>query len=876
MKTRGILWLAIAGLAVAACTVNPYEDSLTLAQRKVNVTFNALQIEEGETKTVRNADKSVSWMPDDKINVICGSDRGMFTSTNTEASQQTSFSGELTEATINAINNGTNDPIWALYPYNENVETDGSTYVTTTLPSEQTGVAGTFADDLYISLAKSNNFNLSFYNVCSGFKFSVTKAGITSITIQGKNNEYIAGKVKLVFEDGKPKVGEVIEGQKTITLIPENSTFEVGKEYYFVTLPTSFSSGFNISLNTPSQTGSFNYDNPVNFPRSKFVTKAEIDDGINYEIKQGNITIPDANFKAYCVAKFDKNGDGEISMAEALPITAINCSSKSIQSLSGIEYFENMTSLGCSSNKLSNLNVSKNTALAVIDCSSNQITNLYVNENTLLTLLRCSDNQLTSIDVSKNTFLSELSCRGNQLTNLDVSKNTALTQLWCDNNHLTSLDVSKNTMLIFWGCNQNQLTSLDVTKNTALTQLWCSNNQLTSLDVSKNTLLTDLRCDNNQLTSLDVSKNSALTKLDCYDNQLTSLDVSKNSALTDLSCGSNQLTSIDVSKNSSLKSLGCYLNQLSSLDVSKNTALESLGCSKNQLTNLDVSNNIALNSLNCSSNLLTLLDVCNNLAMSKLNCTNNVSTMVIWTRPGQVISSFDYDYTATIQEKGDPISQEFIVFGDENFKAYCVESFDKNGDGEISMAEALPITTINCSSKSIQSLSGIEYFENITSLDCGNNQLTSIDVSKNTSLKMLWCNSNQLSSLDVSKNTALSGLYCSSNQLSILDVTKNTSLTELECYSNQLSTLDVSKNTALSVLYCSSNQLTSLDVSNNIALNWLYCSSNLLTSLDVSKNRMLTYFWCTNNPSLIEIWLRTEHSFAVFQYDTSVATIKYK
>ena len=55
--------------------------------------------------------------------------------------------------------------------------------------------------------------------------------------------------------------------------------------------------------------------------------------------------------------------------------------------------------------------------------------------------------------------------------------------------------------------------------------------------------------------------------------------------------------------------------------------------------------------------------------------------------------------------------------------------------------------------------------ENITGLDCGHNQLTTLDVSKNTALTELYCWYNQLTALDVSKNTALANLSCFNNQL---------------------------------------------------------------------------------------------------------------
>ena len=141
----------------------------------------------------------------------------------------------------------------------------------------------------------------------------------------------------------------------------------------------------------------------------------------------------------------------------------------------------------------------------------------------------------------------------NKLTTLDVSKNTALTELWCNGNLLTSLDVSHNTTLTELHCNFNKLTTLDVSANTSLTTLECYNNQLTSLKISGCTALTELNCYNNQLKSLDVSKNTALNHLNCTDNQLTELDLSANTALGVLNCYGNNLTTLDVSAVPNLK-----------------------------------------------------------------------------------------------------------------------------------------------------------------------------------------------------------------------------------------------------------------------------------------------------------------------------------
>ena len=176
-----------------------------------------------------------------------------------------------------------------------------------------------------------------------------------------------------------------------------------------------------------------------------------------------------------------------------------------------------------------------------------------------------------------------------------------------------------------------------------------------------------------------------------------------------------------------------------------------------------------------------------------------------------------------------------------------INAVDKNSDGQISEKEASVVESLYLSDKSIRNMDEIKYFTALTTLRCDNNQLTSLDVSKNTALTSLNCGNNQLTSLDVSKNTALTYLDCWNNQLTSLDLSKNTALTTLSCYDNQLTSLDVSKNTALTYLSCGNNQLTSLDVSKNTALIYLDCWNNQLTSLDVSKNTALTDLFCADN-----------------------------
>ena len=201
---------------------------------------------------------------------------------------------------------------------------------------------------------------------------------------------------------------------------------------------------------------------------------------------------------------------------------------------------------------------------------------------------------------------------------------------------------------------------------------------------------------------------------------------------------------------------------------------------------------------------------------------------------------------ATGSSASSGIAIDATNFPDENFRNWVLAQ-DYGQDGVLTDEEIAGVTEINVYSQTIADIKGIEYFTALTTLDCGRNELTSLDVSKNTALTELWCYGNQLTSLDVSNNTALTELNCSENQLTSLDVSENTALTFLDCSDNQLTSLDVSNNTALKTLFCNSNQLASIYVSKNTALTELYCNNNQLTSLDVSKNTALTELWCNDN-----------------------------
>lgn len=115
-------------------------------------------------------------------------------------------------------------------------------------------------------------------------------------------------------------------------------------------------------------------------------------------------------------------------------------------------------------------------------------------------------------------------------------------------------------------------------------------------------------------------------------------------------------------------------------------------------------------------------------------------------------------------------------------------SINTDGDDGISRAEAAAAESMDISDKGVSSLDGIEYFTGLKELDCSENELTSIDLTKLTKLTKLNCRNNKLTALNIENNTVLTYLNSSKNKIDTLDIRKNSSLETILC-GNQDTTL---------------------------------------------------------------------------------------
>ncbi|MBR3917184.1 MAG: leucine-rich repeat domain-containing protein, partial [Clostridia bacterium] len=615
------------------------------------------------------------------------------------------------------------------------------------------------------------------------------------------------------------------------------------------------------------------------------------------EINETNF--PDAIFRKYVTNNFDKDGDGVLSAEEIAKATYISVINSGISDLTGIDNLINLKILDCNNNNLKNLDISNNTALTTLFCEYTELTSLNISNNTSLKKLYCSHSNLETLDVSNNTELVDLYCDCNQLKTLDVSNNTKLEYLSCEKNQLTSLDVSNNTALKYFDCDTNQLTTLDVSNNAALEYFDCNTNFLTSIDLSNNPLLSSpngcifnkykIALTNNTFdlstlpTGFDVSKASDWTNATVKGNILTVEDITKEITYK-YDCGKKQTLTFTLIPQIEETPVETTTATTTATTTTTTAAPET---TTTATTTVTTTTTFAPPSYSYSLSVYpydeadTIYEIGEELDYSTIcvhgygggedfhadipyislaNCSSFVTvdasefdntkpgTYTIYVKWYDAVDSFEV--TVVESDNATAITSVEINeanFPDDVFRQYVAEKFDENNDWTLSYDEVMNVTNISLDESNLYDLTGIQYFKNLSSLWCYDNNLTTLDVSENTALKILVCDYNELTSLDVSNNTALTELYLNDNKLTSLDVSNNTALEWLYFDNNQLTSIDLSNNTALEHLQCSSNQLTSLDVSNNTALEQLYCTNNQLTSINVSNNIELKDLRCNDN-----------------------------
>lgn len=221
------------------------------------------------------------------------------------------------------------------------------------------------------------------------------------------------------------------------------------------------------------------------------------------------------------------------------------------------------------------------------------------------------------------------------------------------------------------------------------------------------------------------------------------------------------------------------------------------------------------------------------------------------------------------------------TFPDPAFLQWAQQK-DTDEDGFLSQSELDAVTSMDLRKRGIQDLTGLKHFHALQSLNCSENNLTSLTLQDFPSLTSLTCNENpQLTTLDLRGAPALQHLYCFHSNLSQLDLRNLSDLTYFAWGGSPLQELDLSGNPNLHTLHVLGGDLSSADLSHNEKLDTLLWNHTRIETLDLSHQTELTYLNCTdnqltaldisNNPKLETVYAGGNRLLAVRMPDNAVS-----
>ena len=277
--------------------------------------------------------------------------------------------------------------------------------------------------------------------------------------------------------------------------------------------------------------------------------------------------------------------------------------------------------------------------------------------------------------------------------------------------------------------------------------------------------------DNDKLTSID--------ELQYYRN-ITSVSLERNK---------NLAGELDFNKNPYLKNSIVVSNSplVTKLDISGLKELGFLSAHHmDGLTEAKVGNNPQMTILALYNNkLLTKIDASNLPALATLQAYNNGELTNINTLNSPKIQTIDISNTGkltNIEGLSDKDQLEkFVAWGNK------IESYDFS-----KMTKLKSINLIGSPVKEIKGLSAAG--TNLTSLDLGSTQISSLDVTQNTELQKLNLSYVKgITTLDLSNNTRLTELTTNNSGIRELKLGSKNGLKNINVSSSNLSSLDISE-----------------------------------------------------------------------------------
>ena len=253
MKKMFVLWGALA-LLTAACSNEESQE----------VSFSPLVLtaqQEGEATRTSLSGTEVHWSAGDKVAAFVSNVAHTSTATDivSAKSARFTFSDLAADAVVQ----------YAVYPAAAAVELAGDV-ITVTVPTEQTAVAGSFAEGSAVAIAKGGSSTLGFKNVCGFLAFTINADGVQSVHIYA--NEKMTGTAEVNWNSGNPTVKTF----KTFayTGVKLTGPFTKGETYYAAVFPGTYT-GLTLKLtHSDGYVSTYTNSNPLTVSRKDNVVIA--------------------------------------------------------------------------------------------------------------------------------------------------------------------------------------------------------------------------------------------------------------------------------------------------------------------------------------------------------------------------------------------------------------------------------------------------------------------------------------------------------------------------------------------------------------------------------------------------------------------------
>ena len=258
-----------------------------------------------------------------------------------------------------------------------------------------------------------------------------------------------------------------------------------------------------------------------------YVTVTEVEPEGGEEIGDYAELIQDSFVKKQILNKFDTDGNGKLSEAEAALVKEVDLDECGLSDgdLKGLENFP-IEKLILSNNKFKSFDPTPFESLTWLNINNNQISSL--NLPTTLLHVEAANNQIASISAptySAGTEYVDLS--GNKLTSFALQYASKLKTVVLSDNQLSTLNLYGSYYVESVEAQNNKLTTFTgLSSLTALKTLNLANNQLSELAFGSQNALKTIDLSNNKFTQLNITsliKSTALKLIDLTGNKDFSL-----------------------------------------------------------------------------------------------------------------------------------------------------------------------------------------------------------------------------------------------------------------------------------------------------------------------------------------------------------------